>query len=1231
MKKIDHGHFPPGKWKKTLFLMRLSIIALVCSIGTMVASPTYSQQPRLDVAYRNETLSRVLNDLRTRTDYHLVYSPEAVAGKNTVTLDKTNASVEEILDEILPAAGLTYSIENNVISIIRARNAGAQQPQSVLSVTGNVTNDWSEPLVGVSVFVPGTSIGTATDVNGNYLLRIPDARPDTRLRFSMVGMAPFETEIDGRERINVVMQESREQIAEVVVTGMVNIFERDMAGAFTQFKMDSIYMPAYNTISDMLQGVVPGMMVSMPSIRAGASSNIVIRGRSTLLGSTDPLWVIDGIEQPDIQLADGANWDGSSNGMNELIGDAVSWLNPQDVETITVLKDASATAIYGSRASNGVIVITTKKGSADRRTVNASYNLTVGQQFNYGLYNLMNSQERINYSKYAYEAGVYYAATPLSQMYTYEGMYNMYLDGALSEADFLSQYKYLETVNTDWFDLITRPSVNQNVNVSTTGGSDKSTYAVSLSYSNNNAAEKGNSSRRYTARVNVSTQFTDNIYLSGTLTAGLTNTDGFAGGVNPMSYAVSTSRAMPAYNADGSLVFYQKTGSYRYNTEVAKYGLPYNVIDDMDQTSLTVENPTMQATLDFRWKFLPDLTFQMTAGMNLNSRTQESWTGENSNSVITKFRGYRIGSPESYDQAWRDAALLRYGGMLIHDQTYMRAYTFRAQLNYFKQFENSRLTASAAWNASSSYRNSKYNTVIGYDKARGETIADPSVPWEMVPIGSNPPSDYAETYDQISKGYWKSTNFTDNKMAMAVIVAYSVKEKYILNANFRNDWSNAFGQNTNKRFNPAWSVGVSWRLGDEEFLRGSRILSSADIRLTYGTQGNTASTNSPEMILAFRPAHTIFDEPTSIISRIANPFKSWERTVNWDLGLDLGLFDNRISMTFDGYIRRSDAGRNFNEVPEMGGFSSTLPGTVIQNSGLEGAISFIALNSGDWRISLSANSSKNWNKIVKEEVRENTTSNMSSYISGTSGSFVLKGYPIGAFWAYPYAGPDPETGIPTFHNFPNDGSVGEAAGMSPTEYLTYMGSRNPDITSGLGLRINYKRLSINTGLTLIVGGKGYLYNPYEPFGGGRMPDPTMNLDKELLKGWTKDNRDTDIPGLYIVPVENDLPYSLTDPSIEDGSVSMGRYEMWARSDARVASLTALRCRSINLSWNMNANNSKGWAGAMMQRSGLRSIAFTAAVNNVFLIADKRWNGMDPEMGGNKKAPRSFTIGINLGF
>jgi TonB-linked SusC/RagA family outer membrane protein len=1076
------------------------------------------------------------------------------------------------------------------------------------------------PLPGVYVQVGKSLHGTMTDEHGRYILRIPkDAVRETKIKFSQLGLKPVEVEYNHRTRIDVVMDDDTQVLQEIVVTGVYNMPRRDVVGSYTAIKAEDILMPALNSIDEMLAGQVAGMMVKTP-MRAGAAAQISIRGQSTLLGTTEPLWVVDGVVQPDIQQVSGVwdNWNSSNDTeINNIIGSQISWLNPADIESVTVLKDASTTAVYGSRASNGVIVITTKKGSVDRLSINASYNLTIGEQLHYGLYNLMNSKERINFSKEAFDAGVYYQYVPISQPYTYEGMYSMYLSGKMTESEFIRQYNYLETVNTDWLKEVTRPSINQTYHVSASGGTNKVTYAASVSYNKLDATEIGNGMDRYTGRVGIGVELSPKVRIDASLSSSLSKTTGFSGaGIDPIGYATRTSRAIPAYNQDGSPAFYKVRESYKYNTNTVEQGLPYNILDDINNTASQVENPVTHATLDFKWNITPDITYQVVGGYSANSRVSESWMGENSFHVLSRYRGYQLGSAEAADPTFKNAAVLKNGGILITDNTYSRNYSVRNQLNYSHTFaKRHRVNMMAMWEITSNYRNSKYNTVFGYDRSRGESIDAPTVPAELKPIGSaTAPTDYTDTYNQLVKGYWRSTNFTDNKASLAFIGAYAFNEKYVLNVNFRNDWSNTFGQNANKRFNPAFSLGVSWKLAEEPFMDwAGGWLNTANFRVTYGTQGNVSNTQTTEMILRYMPVHSLLDEPYSIISRLANPYMSWERTQNWNGGLDLGLFNSRLTLVVDGYTRLSNVGRAFTDTPENGGFQSTLTGTFIRNSGIEAALNVVALQTPSWKISVGANFSKNWNVIVREEQTDAASYNTMTYIVGSTEKIIVPGYALGSFWAYSYAGPDANYGIPTFN------SLGTQT-TNPADFLAYAGTRISSLSGGLNLRVGYKNVSAAMLCVATLGGKAFLSNPYSAFVYGQMPDPTSNLSKELLERWKQPGDATDFPGLYIVPNKTQYPAMLPDPM---GGTAQDRYTMWAYSDARVASLSNFRCRSIQVTWTLNAG--------YLKKVHLRNVNITAAVNNVFLIAAPEWKGMDPELGGDRKIPRSYTMGVSFGF
>ena len=295
------------------------------------------------------------------------------------------------------------------------------------TISGQAKDQDGNPIPGVSVFIKGTAIGVNGDIDGKYVLRIPSVTslPDNPVVvFSFIGMKQEEIALKDQTVINVVLHDDS-SLDEVVVTGYQTVSKRDMAGSYQQIKAEEILMPSYTSIDQMLQGKVAGMVVTQTSSRVGTSPDIKIRGTSTILGNTAPLWVVDGVIQPDPLTIDPSAL--MTDDLSNIIGNQISWLNPSDIETINVLRDASATAIYGSKASNGVIVITTKQGKTGKTTVKYSGSVTVRAKSNYGQFNLMNSQERIQFSREAFESGSSYSGSfaPIKQKDTYEGLYRM--------------------------------------------------------------------------------------------------------------------------------------------------------------------------------------------------------------------------------------------------------------------------------------------------------------------------------------------------------------------------------------------------------------------------------------------------------------------------------------------------------------------------------------------------------------------------------------------------------------------------------------------------------------------------------------------------------------------------------------------------------------------------------------------------------------------------------------
>ena len=336
-------------------------------------------------------------------------------------------------------------------------------------IIGKVQDRNGVALPGVAVMIKGTSIGTETNRVGNYDLDLK-GRKSGIIVFSCLGYSIQEINYTGQTHMNVTLQDDMQALNEVVVTGYGNYNRSEYVGAVTQIKADEILVPGEATIDQMLQGVIPGMSVLNTTGKVGGTPKIRIRGTSTILGNQEPLWVVDGVIQtnPVPIPNDASPISGDMEDLAQTAGNAISWLNPADIETITVLKDAASTAIYGSQAANGVIVITTKKASGSGLSVNYSGNVNIGQKPSYGLYDMMNSQEWMRFQQEMYEDRNQYttAILPIG----YGGLIQKLQNKEITVQEFEQEFRRMENMNPDWFDILFLTAVSHTHNVSVSGG-----------------------------------------------------------------------------------------------------------------------------------------------------------------------------------------------------------------------------------------------------------------------------------------------------------------------------------------------------------------------------------------------------------------------------------------------------------------------------------------------------------------------------------------------------------------------------------------------------------------------------------------------------------------------------------------------------------------------------------------------------------------------------------------
>ena len=1194
---LDESH------KKNWMIMRLCVIFMFFLQFTAFAN-SVAQDQVISLNLKNVSYYELFNEIHKQTGLRFIYNTNQLEQMPRVDIYAKERQVLDVLKEVLSGSPFTFLYDKDVVMLIPRED----EEKKGIRLVGKVVDETKHPMPGVTIKLDKTNVGTVTNTKGIFTLTLPV--DNGVLLFSFVGYKSEKVTFSKatKDTLHVTMQEDIVSINEVSVvgTGYQTVNRRDMVGAFSVVKAEDVKMAGSMNIVNMLQGQIPGMIVMRNSARAGTSAKIKIRGTSTL-GNTDPLFVVDGIIQEEPLRLNASI--GQIDDLENIIGDQVSWLSPDDIETITVLKDASATAIYGSRASNGVIVITTKKPkSGDRISVNYSGSFSFTPRLHYDQFNLMNSQERVAFAEEAFSAGSLYASEPIPDMNTPEGVMRLFFQGKLTEDEYFDRRDYLETLNTDWLKLLTRRALTHTHNLSFGGGSKKTTYSASLGYSKQEGQEIGNNSERFTVRVALNMRLHDKIQLAVGVNGSVTKTVGYANGVNPLGYATSTSRAIPAFEENGDYAYYYKTNMYKYNRE-NEY-LSYSILNEMDNSRSTVKSGRMGVTLDFSWELTPWLKYQLTGGYTYNSVNSDSYSTERSYYIASQYRGYDYGTMTS-THPWYAAAQLPAGGELFSSSGTQYNYNIQNKLVISRDFnEDNRLNIMLGTEVRSAINHNTQTTFWGFVPDRGNMFIKPTVPENIVPIMSVGTPEGFDILNDLYTGGARIAKRTDNFFSLFATIAYSFRDRYVFNFNIRSDASNRFGQDVNKRFDPTYSFGLSWRMSEEpwmDFL--DEVITDLNFKATYGIQGNTNLSKSPDLILKLGKVKEPYATYSSRIMSIPNPQLSWERTRSWNFGLDFQLFQ-RFNIVLDYYRRRSNAVISREIAYENGRPSMDINGGILYNNGIEATVSFNPVNTENFGINISLNGSKNWNKGGESPFE----ATYADYLGGVTTSVLKKGYPVSAIWSWKFTGLNPENGAPEFANLDVDK---ETATLDPTTVLTYSGKTEPDITGGINLGVRYRAFTLNSSFAFLLGGVKRLSNPYKDFEYGvRLPDATININRDILKRWKNpgDEKYTNIPAL--LPKE----YLVEIPFYEGEPIDM--LSMYEQSSVLVVKSSFLRCRDLSFSWRMPSD--------MAEKIGLRSFTAGISVSNLFVLASSRFQGFDPELD-DSVMPRNYSLSISVGF
>ncbi|WP_316834250.1 SusC/RagA family TonB-linked outer membrane protein [Pedobacter nutrimenti] len=1194
---------------------KITTVLLMVAI-VQVSAAGFAQ--KVTFKQKNASLTQIFKVIKQQTGYGIVWPSNAVKKIKQFDVNFKDTPLDQVLEKCFKDEPFNYKIEDKVIVIKEKtyiekatdlfRNTFAEN----IDVSGKVTDDNGKPLPMATIRVKGGKRYAVANSNGDFIINKIDEK--SILVFSYLGYETKEVPA-AKDMGSVTLKAADGRLDEVSVisTGYQQVQKKLMTGSVAQVKSEDLVINGTTTIEQMLQGKLAGMAVVNNSGQLGTRQTVRIRGTSTLLGNQEPVWVVDGIIQEDplpfkaTQLNSFGTDPSNAQALKNYIGSAISWLNPYDIEDVTILKDAASTAIYGVKAANGVIVINTKRGKPGRApSITYSTSFSTQQKPSYNKMDLMNSKNRVDVSREIYERGLFSSGYALDNI-GYQGLLNQYLTGKLPYDSFNAGAKQLETNNTDWFNLLFVQPLSQSHNLSISGGGNSSTYYGSFGYSNQKGQAKGNNMDGYMGSINFTSYLTPKLSVSARLSGNYSKTTGFLG-VDPYQYASTTSRVIPAYNPDGTLSYYQ--------SELTSSNYKYNVLNELANSGNDNIKTSLSTALSVKYTLPLGFQFQSDFGLGYTGTHAEGYQTQLTN-AMTALRGYEYGQYGPTTNLYKQSKLPVGGQQNLEDDRNVN-YTWKNQLNYGTVIDKKHtISASAGLELRSNQYTGASSTIYGYLPDMGKIVINP--PATIVNGGVN----YANPL------YSSAYNFTNtdgiaNYVSYYVTGAYSYDDRYVFSASLRGDASNKFGQDARTRFNPIWALGGKWNVAREHWFDKSEWFNEFSIRASYGFQGNVAENYGPDLVAQIPGAgnaiSTLTGESLLNISSLPYANLRWEKTQTTNLGLDFGFFKNRISASVDYYRKHSTDLIVLRSTPyEDGVLQMPMNGGTLSNSGFEAQMTFIPVRTKNLTWSITVNSAKDYNTVT------NPLTPNPTWATAVSGSYYKDGYPVSGFWVFDFKGLDPATGLPQFNIPTATDNINTKTDASA--FMKYAGKLNADFTSGFGTSVRYKEFTFSTNLYASLGGSKILAPLYPSSMVNSTPAEYSNLPQELVNRWRQpgDEAFTNIPSLPYFGV----PFVVI-PSGASSTFGVGQapsaspYTLYDYSTARVVNASYLRINNINVSYMLPEKYAK--------RIFCKNLSVTYTLSNVYTFVSKDFKGVDPEVAsGGQPLARTHAITLSVTF
>ena len=975
-----------------MFKLRRKLIPLLLTL--FIFNSTYAQSEKIDLSVKNESLRQLIKQIETKTDYTFMLD-QTVDQSQKVSVDARQESLDAILKKAFAGKQISYEVVGKQIILKISRNSQSNQSRKI---SGTVKDQNGEPVIGANVSVKGTTVGTITDIDGNFMLEAPT---DVVIQISYIGYVTQEISLGNKDRLNVLLKEDLQALDEIVIIGYGTAKRKDFTGSVSSVKLENspISLATNTNALESLKGNVTGLDIGATN-SAGGTPTMQIRGQNSISGSNDPLVVVDGV----------------------IFMGSINDINPNDIASYDVLKDATSAAAYGSRSANGVIIITTKKGKQGKPVIH--FNARGSMQSWHLKPELMNGEQ--------------------------------WLD-ATAAANGYSDYSFLvpqEEINMnsgkeiDWLDEISRTGWTQDYQAAVSGAGDRMNYYLSASYTESGGVIKGDDYERVSILGKIDTDITS--WLQIGLDAAYTRTDYSGIGANIWSATILSPYAM-MYRPNGMLEAIPDGTRGRGNPL-------WGIDDESKKENVDLrDNLRANAYAVVKCPWISGLSYRFNYAGNLNYRKNGDFTHESYNVPAGSYD-----DDSRYSVATQNSYLSSAGGSIANERT--TSYVIDNILNYNQTFGKHNIDLTAV--ATRDYQKFESQTLSGSDFAANGNTA----------LGLNG-LHYAST-QKISLNNWKRTNIGYFGRA-----SYSFGDTYYMTASYRRDGSSVFG--ANNKWGNFWAIGTAWRMTNEPFVKSVEFLDDMKLKLSWGKNGNQGLTqySTLSQVVTGHSGGIYYPfgnsgKPSYGINQntIGNSNLGWETTEAWNMGFESTWLNSRLFVDVDVYLSKTYDQIFSRSIPVMTGFGSMYSSMgEVKNRGVEATVRTVNIQNKEFNWTTGLTFWLNRNKLVHLYGEDLDGDGKEDDDIGNS---LFIGESIHSIFGYEQDGivqtNDTEymeangvsAGTPKYVDKNNDGVINE-------KDRSVIGNKAPNFKLNLSNTLQYKNWELYVMIAGVFGGNGY--------------------------------------------------------------------------------------------------------------------------------------------------------------